>query len=174
MIRILGEILDRLFCTVLACLFSQVPAYIAQYQTVLDQNWQALQTEVIQIDEQAEDNLQSRKDFIDQLLTHPDSSLREAGKARIEVIKAYQKVSAMRDALIGAPAWKKPFVLYQTWDKKYAQVLSYTPTLPLNLVGFFYAFIGLLLGYGLTSLFRLLFVRKRNTSGISKSVNTYQ
>jgi len=157
MIRFIGSILDRIICTSMAILFAQAPAYVGQYEAVLTETSAELALEIRSIEEQAEENGEPVDVFLNRLAADSDSLLRAEGKARLKTLEIQQEVSQKLDTLRQVPEWKRPWTLYQTWDRNYDQAVDYRPLIPLNMTGLMYGFAGLLTGMLLAYLLGLLF-----------------
>ncbi len=157
MIRFIGSILDRILCTSMAILFSQAPAYVEQYEAVLAETSEELALESRSIEEQAEENGESVDVFLNRLAADSDSLLSAVGKARLNMLETQREVSQKLDTIRQVPEWKRPWTLYQTWDRNYDQAVNYRPLIPLNLTGLMYSFAGLLTGMLLAYLLGLLF-----------------
>lgn len=154
--RFAGGLAERVLAVVLAVGLAQFPLYFQAYrntvagaQTEAALRYQELVTEAARLQLSVEGFVEKHED-------DRDAVFQASGRMHRTTLEHYQRYGTMVQALDGAPAWRRPVVLAQNFDRELYAATRFSPGLPLTFEGGAYALIGLLLAWMLGGLAGLL------------------
>lgn len=172
MAKIIGKLLERVLCVILAALFCQFPSYLNQYTTRLSGHIGELSLIYRQIEELANSNNKSVEQYVKKFSKSTDDDFKSQSVLLQNIIDRKSMLQQTYANLISASIWKKPFIFATTLDSSIAMqtINLFKPGLVLSLESAVYAFLGILTA---TALFKLVctilsgLFRSRNQSSLT-------
>lgn len=159
---------DRLICVLLAVLLSQVPSYIAQYQTKLTEVRGLSMETYVGLDAQAARFNLDVDSYLSQQRLIPDSLRIENPQLMQDAVARFRRYDAAYHAISESKPWQKPFAVLKHYDPSIHAAFDYLPKIEYNWTSAVYALIGVLIAlallgllYGLFSWFNRRFNRPR-------------
>jgi len=148
MIKFFSKIIDRILVVICALVFSQAPVFIQQYQMNLLGHVDELHLQVNAMKWAAEHNGKNLEQFIGKFMRSDDIDFFHQGEIMSSMISRYDSLSEALKALKNATIVTKPYYFFKYYNHEIAKSTAnaFVFSLPLNLEGLTYAFIGILFG----------------------------
>lgn len=150
---LIGGILDRAFCTAGALIFSQIPAFMAQYLTLLKGALHESRIQVEALQQRSSALGKSIEAFIEKHLSSSDPDFSASGRLMQETFVRY---NAYRDAvqdLEHSTIWQKPFYFIYHLDWNLLKEMKFIPGIPFTVEAGIYAVAGIIFGYIIYTVF---------------------
>jgi len=152
-------IADRLISILGAVGMAQFPQFFSQYLQRLGGHLQEIRRAINKYEQAAESLGISFEDYIRQHLTAEERVFQTSGEVIAGLLNRLENIENSFYQLQQAGPFTRWIIFFQEADWEIArQTLTfYTPGIPTSMEGIIYAFTGLLLGWGLFSLFKTAF-----------------
>lgn len=153
--------LDRILCVAGAVIFSQAPEFMQQYLQRLGGHVDEARRQVAQYRTVAEQSNLTLDQFITQTSKNADAAVAKLGGVMTEANNRLLELQDAQNALVHAPAFTRPIVFAQHFDKDIASATwsIFKPAVPATIEGVVYAFLGLFVLLGIYHLVVRLPVR---------------
>lgn len=161
MFSLLDKILDRLCALAGALLFSQAPEFFQQYTQRLAGHVAELQRHVDILKQLAKQSGKTLHDYIHKFISNSDPDFSNQGTMMQKMVDRLNDLTLSLQSMQTASVWSRPweFVTHLQEDIAYGTMVHFKAGLPLTLEGACYAFIGMLVGFGIYSLGKALLTK---------------
>lgn len=161
--RFFGGLTGRILAVVLAVGAAQFPVYYAQYLQTLTGARQEASLRYEELMREAGTLNLGAEDFIVRHEENSDPVFQASGRIHRSTLARFQKLDAAWQALSNATVFEKPLALLKHFDRQLAEVVRFTPGVPLTLEAGAYALIGIVLAWLISALFGSLLLPPRHT-----------
>ncbi len=148
-----GSLLDRIFAAAGAFVFSQMPALMTQYLTLLRGAMVESGRQYAAIHAQAAAAGRTVDQFIAKHLQSSDPEFMASGRVMDATVQRYMDYRDAIHAIQSSPAWKKPFLMLYHLDFNLVLSLKLSPTIPISYEAAVYALVGMIFGMLVYTLF---------------------
>jgi hypothetical protein len=157
-LRFLDQFLDRIIAGLGAILLAQFPQYFGQYLQRLGGHLNELRHQVAEYEEAAAALGLTLNEYIDEHLQAGSEIFVSTGQIIVDLVERLAQMETAFAALTGAslPTRWLVFISQADWSIAAETWRHFTPGVPTTVEGLIYAGAGLLLGWGLYTLFKAL------------------
>jgi len=164
MIEWISKMLDRIFAVVGALVFIQFPVFMEQYVMHLTGRVDELQYQVLLMREAATQSGKTLKEFITKFTESSDLDFSRQGEIMLGMVQRLTSFSETLASLLNANFISRPFkfVFHLDWSIVKSTFSTYKVGLFLTFESLIYGLIGVVVGYYLYQMIRVIFRRIGN------------